>query len=195
MHYHNSLNTDSPIVLFMRHAERPEIPPEETGNELNLTSDGLNTSRLLGEQLGTKIQSINASPITRCIETATNIRDAAESSVSIVESKVLGNPGAYVNNEKSAWSNWLKLGSETVLNDLMASDKNPPGLHTAEPGTDALLQYFSHLLQVRMVSTSALATMLYYYPLFLTYSISQSTKCLGQIFCRQYSCTTPILRW
>lgn len=136
----------SPIVLFIRHAERPEIPSQETGNDLKLTEEGQNKSRILGRQLGQNIKSINSSPITRCLETASNIKSSSSSSVPITSTKVLGDPGAYVFDEQLAWSNWLKNGSESVLSGLMANDKSPPGLHSVEHGTAALLRYFKPFL-------------------------------------------------
>lgn len=137
---------DIPVVLLIRHAERPEIPAEETGNDLKLTNAGLEASQSLGHHLGRSIKSISASPITRCQETASNIKFSSESSAPITSSKVLGAPGAYVYDEELAWNNWLKNGSESVLNDLMAKDKKPPGLHSVEHGTDALLEYFQPFL-------------------------------------------------
>lgn len=135
-----------PVVLFIRHAERPEIPHQETGNDLKLTKEGQRQSRDLGLQLGQHIKSISSSPIARCMETASNIKLSSESSAGIISSKVLGDPGAYVYDETLAWNNWLEKGSESVLSALMDSKQNPPGLHSVEHGTVELLEYFKPLL-------------------------------------------------
>lgn len=135
-----------PVVLFIRHAERPEIPHQETGNDLKLTEEGQRQSRALGLLLGQHIKSISSSPITRCMETASNIKHSSESTAEIIPSKALGDPGAYVYDETLAWNNWLEKGSESVLSALMDSNQNPPGLHSVEHGTAELLEYFKPLL-------------------------------------------------
>lgn len=134
------------VVLFIRHAERPEIPHQETGNDLKLTEEGQRQSRALGLQLGQNIKSISSSPIARCMETASNIKQSSESTAEIIPSKVLGDPGAYVYDETLAWNNWLEKGSESVLSALMDSKQNPPGLHSVKHGTAELLEYFKPLL-------------------------------------------------
>lgn len=142
----NLPSANHPVVLFIRHAERPEIPHQETGNDLKLTEEGQRQSRALGLQLGQHIKSISSSPIARCMETASNIKLSSESTAEVIPSKVLGDPGAYVYDETLAWNNWLEKGSESVLSALMDSKQHSPGLHSVEHGTAELLEYFKPLL-------------------------------------------------
>lgn len=134
------------FVVFMRHAERPDILKGDTGNELVLTDAGRESALEFGRVLGPNLRSLYSSPIIRCLDTAKWIGEASGHKLPVIESTALGDPGPYVQDKKIAWDNWLLHGSEKILDDLMADDKSPPGLHSVQYGTDVLLRYFHQLL-------------------------------------------------
>jgi broad specificity phosphatase PhoE len=111
---------DRPVALLLRHAERPPIPPGQTGNSLGLTEYGERTAELFGHALGSRINGIRTSPVQRCIETAEALRMGAAASIQKVSDTMLGDPGAYVHDPVAAWQNWEKWGHEGVIERLVA---------------------------------------------------------------------------
>jgi len=68
-------------ILFIRHAERDEIPPGSEGSEVPLTDRGRAAARALGRQLGAAVGDAPlravSSPVGRCMETASLLLESA----------------------------------------------------------------------------------------------------------------------
>ncbi|HVK71196.1 MAG TPA: histidine phosphatase family protein [Polyangium sp.] len=142
----HSLPDDRPVVLLLRHAERPAIPPGETGHALSLTERGARAAEALGEALGQRIRRLNTSPVPRCVETAAAIRRGAGILVDIVPDRWLGDPGPYVHEPSLAFQNWLDLGPEGVIEALAHGRKDLPGMHDPDAAARRLLGHLESLL-------------------------------------------------
>lgn len=130
-------------LIIMRHAERPPIPQHSFGNKLSITSKGKTTSKYLGEKYGSKIHSIHSSPVTRCIETASNIIEGSRQDLSIISDTMLGNPGAFISNQSIAGENWQKFGHEGVCQRLFFNDDPMKGFY---PPREAILNLLKHMV-------------------------------------------------
>ena len=95
----NSIKTNS--VLFIRHADRDEIPQNEIGNNILLNEIGKSNALNLGMTLThTPICKIYTSPVERCVQTAEFIKKGTEQNIEILKSNILGSPGALISNGK-----------------------------------------------------------------------------------------------
>ncbi|MDI1481309.1 histidine phosphatase family protein [Polyangium sp. y55x31] len=141
-----SLPQDRAVVLLLRHAERPAIPPGETGQSLSLTERGARAAEALGEALGERIRRVNTSPVPRCVETAAAIRRGASILVDIVPDRWLGDPGPYVHDPSLAFQNWLELGPEGVIEALVHGRKGLAGMHDPDAAARRLLGHLERFL-------------------------------------------------
>lgn len=89
--------SDRPVAMLIRHSVRGPLPLNETGKDVALTEDGKRLARKLGELIGNRLQTLHASPIWRCVQTAEEIAAGASGkSPTIVENRYLGDPGVFV---------------------------------------------------------------------------------------------------
>jgi broad specificity phosphatase PhoE len=138
-----------PLVLLLRHAERPKLPAHEPGNDVALTVAGREASWRLGQALGNRLLGLSTSPVLRCRETAEALREGAGASCGVVHDRMLGDPGVFVADPQQAWSSWLGCGPDAVARALMTGEAVPPGF--AEPAR-ATRRLASHLCE-RLPST------------------------------------------
>ena len=92
----SELRNGARVVLQVRHAERPKIDPDDPtfGDVLHLTSEGVRTSRLLGEAFAEFADGagFTASPLTRTRETAELISEGmGVAGAEIPTSDLIGN--------------------------------------------------------------------------------------------------------
>jgi hypothetical protein len=110
----SEITHDGYYTLFIRHADRNKIPDGEFGDEVELNEKGLKNALNFGEKLKyLKINKIFSSPIKRCIQTAECILKGAGLDIPIQNSKILGDPGAFVFDGKQAGDSFLELGFNT----------------------------------------------------------------------------------
>jgi broad specificity phosphatase PhoE len=115
-------------LLIVRHAERPLIADGEVGNDLGLTEAGVQATRDFAGTLDQEIVSIQSSPILRCMQTAQLIADAhGYARESIKTSRLLGDPGFFIEDADLAWQSWLSRGSEAVNAHLLSGSETWPG--------------------------------------------------------------------
>lgn len=126
---------DRPVALLLRHAERPDFPPHTPGNDVSLTPAGRHAARTLGEALGARLIGLSTSPVRRCVETADAIREGAGFADAPRFDRMLGDPGAFVEDAELAWSTWLRWGHQAIVAALMAGSRIPPGF--ADPASAA----------------------------------------------------------
>ncbi len=117
-----------PVVIFLRHAERPPLPAGANGDELALTDGGRRAAHALGAILGRRISSVTTSPVRRCRETAVAIMTGAGLALEVAVDRLLGAPGAFVADAEVAWENWQRLGNDGVIEHLARSDQLLPGM-------------------------------------------------------------------
>lgn len=126
---------DVPVVMLVRHSVRDDIPDGSTGAHLPLNAVGVELCLGLGKTMTGRIRSIHSSPMPRCMQTGEELARSAGSQCPVVPDRLLGAPGAYVLDEVLAWQNWLSLGNDGVIRQLMAGGRLLPGM--AEPASAA----------------------------------------------------------
>lgn len=123
------------VLLLIRHAERPPLPPDPSGRDVPLTPRGEDQAATLGRSFGARLGRVHASPITRCLATARALaRDRP-----VVSDLRLGDPGPFVADLERAWADWRLLGHDGVLARLCSGDDVLPGLHPLRETTRALI--------------------------------------------------------
>lgn len=117
-------------VLIVRHAERPVIPPNEVGNELSITEEGVKATKGFGEILSTPLVSVKSSPVLRCLQTAEILAKTLNFDANLIEeSKLLGDPGFFIEDGDLAWTNWQEKGAEAVNQYLLTGTEKWVGFH------------------------------------------------------------------
>lgn len=130
-------------LLVIRHAERPLIAEGEVGNGLSLTEAGVQATRRFASALDQEIVSINSSPILRCVQTAQLIADVHNYSHEDIEvSRLLGDPGFFIEDADLAWQSWLSKGSEAVNTHLLSGTETWPGFRAFDA---AVANMYDHM--------------------------------------------------
>jgi len=130
-----SVPTDRPVVLLLRHSVRGPLPLGDAGNNVPITEAGWNIARELGQMLGARLKTLHSSPVPRCVQTAQALKDGAAVHIVIRTNRLLGDPGVYVLDGESAWTNWVTLGHEEVMRHLVSESDALPGM--AKPDESA----------------------------------------------------------
>ena len=124
------------FIILMRHAEKD-------GNG-NLTKKGIINSINMGKDIIKKygcINNIKSSPLKRCIDTSKFIASELRNNgctVEIMKSRLLGNPGPFVIDEKQGQKVFDKYGVKKVI-ELQISGVHLPGFINAKKGSLILL--------------------------------------------------------
>lgn len=149
---------DRPVALLLRHAERPDFPPHTPGDDVPLTPAGQRAARTLGVALGARLIGLSTSPVRRCVETADAIRAGAGFADAPRLDRMLGDPGAFVEDPELAWSTWQRWGHQAVVAALMGGNRIPPGF--ADPASAArdLARHVASSLRDRPPGIFALVT-------------------------------------
>ena len=124
-----------PVAVLLRHSVRGPLPPGKAGYRLPITEEGSALARELGVLIGSRLKTLHASPLVRCMQTVEAIGAGAEVEVSAVRDRLLGDPSVYVIDGELAWSNWREQGHESVMRHLVSQDRPLPGM--AHPGPAA----------------------------------------------------------
>ncbi|MGJ8653029.1 MAG: histidine phosphatase family protein [Opitutaceae bacterium] len=136
---------DRVVVLLLRHSAREDLPVDDVGNMLPITLGGREMACALGLALKGRLRALRTSPILRCVETAEVIQEGAESNLTIILDRCLGDPGVYVEDAELAWTNWQSMGNEGVMKHLISSSEALPGM--ARPA-DAAERIVDHMFKV-----------------------------------------------
>jgi hypothetical protein len=129
-----------PVALIVRHSIRGEIPAGQTGNDVPLTPDGRQLAETLGAALGSRLASISSSPIGRCMQTAEGILTGSGHRMEVSASRLLGDPGVFVEDGQAAWTNFQALGTEGVMMHLALTDTALPGMRSPKAAAILLLE-------------------------------------------------------
>lgn len=137
-------------LLIVRHAERPLIANGEVGNDLGLTEAGVQATRDFAGTLDQEVVSIQSSPILRCMQTAQLIADAhGYARESIKTSRLLGDPGFFIEDADLAWQSWLSRGSEAVNAHLLSGSETWPGFREFDEVVAYMLNQIRTALSAR----------------------------------------------
>lgn len=119
---------DRPVALLLRHSVREDLPAGEAGRILPITAIGRRLACQLGEALRGRLITLRSSPLVRCVQTAEALRQGAGAPLAVVPDHLLGDPGAYVLDDRRAWENWEARGHEGVMAHLVSSSDALPGM-------------------------------------------------------------------
>ncbi|ATE58630.1 histidine phosphatase family protein [Thauera sinica] len=144
-HWLAAVPDDRPVALLVRHSVRDELPRDDVGYELPLNALGVQLARSLGAAMHGRVRTLRTSPVSRCVQTAGLIGDAAGAALQIVPDRMLGDPGAYVIDRRLAGRNWLAMGSRGIMEHLAFRDDPLPGTEHPDAGARKLVR---HMLQV-----------------------------------------------
>ncbi|CAM4458445.1 histidine phosphatase family protein [Vibrio agarivorans] len=127
-------------LILIRHAERPEIAPNEVGNDVVLTEQGKQDTTQYAKSISGQVVSMMTSPIERCIETAEIIaKENGFPFEQIERSRLLGNPGFVIEDGKIAWQQWQTKGHDVVNQHLLSATDALPGFADFETAVNAFL--------------------------------------------------------
>lgn len=126
------------MSYIVRHAEK-----QDNSVHALLSMNGEKDSRDFGRQLqieNIEIDLIISSPIKRCIQTAENITLGYQKKIPIIESKLLGDPGVYVNDDKLAMKTFEKYELTEIIN-MQLSGKILDGFEHVDIASNKLLSF------------------------------------------------------
>lgn len=134
-------------ILIVRHAARPNILPNTVGNDVMLTDEGIEQSKLFASLINDRILSIRTSPIRRCIQTAELIAQTANFKLDYIEqSSLLGEPGFIIEDADLAWQHWLSKGHEVVNLYLLSGTESWDGFYDLNDSVENIFSDIKTLL-------------------------------------------------
>jgi broad specificity phosphatase PhoE len=111
------------LAILIRHADRDKIPEGAFGNDILLNDIGKEHSIKFGKAISNlNINAIYSSPIPRCVQTSELILEGYGKSITIEQTKTLGDPGLHVTDEVLAGQSYLKYGFEEIYHKFMANN-------------------------------------------------------------------------
>ncbi|MBK1672993.1 hypothetical protein CKO35_06670 [Ectothiorhodospira shaposhnikovii] len=131
---------DRPVALLLRHSVRDHLPPSDA-DTLPITAIGRELALDLGACLQGRLQSLHASPLVRCMQTAEALSEGARAGITVIPDRHLGDPGVFVVDGRRAWSNWEKLGHEGVVRHLVSEPSALPGMARPDEAARFLVQH------------------------------------------------------
>ncbi len=148
--FHNVLINHSTFILIVRHAEKIIKKNQNEDISTLLTKKGINDSKQFGNELLSffnEISLIKTSPVERCVQTANAILNNSFKSMKKIEkSKILGDPGVFVIDAKTALGNFLNLGVKEVI-ERQLKNQILPGMRDLKNGLQMLFQEISNDLE------------------------------------------------
>lgn len=123
-------DTKTRASLFIRHAERLDIPFREVDHLTRLTEKGRHSAEDLGKIIGGNLAGVYSSSVPRCLDTSDAIiKGSGKFSMPINVNWRLGNPGVWVVDGKSSWDEFINNG----LDDLIKKQVNGEALAGFRP--------------------------------------------------------------
>lgn len=134
-------------IGFMRHAARELIPPGDIGNNVRLTSEGIQETILLRELFKTNLVKIYTSPVLRCLETANLLCTVAKDPL-VQTSNKLGNPGIFVEQPEIAAPVFMQYQDDPIKLALALIHKQKLSgfCLSSFNATQALIKYWFNLI-------------------------------------------------
>lgn len=131
---------DVPVAILLRHSVRERLAANDVGPALPITDAGRRLAVELGEHMRGRLRTLHSSPLLRCMQTAEALAEGAAVSVEIIKDRLLGDPGAFVIDDRLAWTNWQGRGNEGVARHLTTSEAALPGMAKPDEAVRFLVQ-------------------------------------------------------
>ena len=127
-------------AIFLRHAERGEIPPGDFGENVPLTACGVAASERLGSLL-TALGSVRvaSSPVPRCVETSRAILRGAGCEDGVTLDRRLGDHGPFVVDPEVAGRLFLQTSVLELTRRQLSGGAPPAGMRATSEGVVLLL--------------------------------------------------------
>ena len=132
---------DAPVAVLLRHSVRDHLPPGDAGYAIPITPVGAALGRELGALVGSRLRTLHASPLPRCVQTAEAIRAGAVVDIPVDRDRLLGDPGVYVIDDARAAMSWKEQGHEGVMAHLVSEDRPLPGMADPAPAARFLVRH------------------------------------------------------
>jgi broad specificity phosphatase PhoE len=132
--------TDRAVVVLLRHSVRDHLPPGDAGYAVPITEVGRRLALELGGLLGSRLRTLHASPLLRCVQTAEALAEGAGVPLAVVPNRLLGDPGVFVLDGRRAWANWERLGHEGVMRHLVIETTALSGMARPDEAARFLVQ-------------------------------------------------------
>jgi broad specificity phosphatase PhoE len=127
--------------MLVRHAARPPLPAGDAGYALPITETGARQAIDLGRLLGARLRTLHTSPLLRCVQTAEALCEGAARAIAIHPSRLLGDPGVYVLDDRVAADQWSARGHEGVMAHLVREDHALPGMAVPDHAARILVEH------------------------------------------------------
>jgi len=132
---------NSKVAMIIRHADRDKIPDGSFGNEILLNKKGIDNSILLGGSLKEhKINRIFTSPVPRCVQTATFLKEGYRQNITFHHTKALGDPGLHIADDKLAGEFFLKYSFDEMYKRFMLGEAIP-GVPSAQDFEKSMTEF------------------------------------------------------
>jgi len=132
----------TPMVLLIRHSDRPHIAPGDSGVSVRLTDTGRSRVASLRAALDGELRWAVSSPLVRCTETARCLGVEPETS------SLLGAPGAFVTDTTRGGEVFGRHGTETVVRQQLTGETWGCMRPLAE-GAGAVFDWLARLRETR----------------------------------------------
>lgn len=136
--------SDGAHVLLIRHAERHPIRSQADGLSAALTDEGRAAARGLGGRLSDRLaDTLYASPVQRCVDTATLVADAAATRGQAADARVRAVDllaAAYIEDEETWREEYFADDPRTVTRRYCSGD-TIPGFAPLNEATDTLSRW------------------------------------------------------
>ena len=136
-------------LILLRHAERPNIPNDEVGNDVSLTKQGIQQTKLFAKSLKQPIISIASSPILRCVQTAEIISNHCGYNKTIKKTKLLGDPGFFIEDPELAWTHWQTKGHKAVNQHLLSGKECWDGFYPFDSATNHMKEKIIEQVKIK----------------------------------------------
>jgi broad specificity phosphatase PhoE len=132
---------DRAVAVLLRHSVRDHLPSGDAGYMLPITEFGRRLAIELGTRLRGRLQTLHASPLRRCTQTAEALAEGAHADLAVVPDHLLGDPGVFVLDGRRAWTHWENLGHEGVIRHLVTESAALSGMAKPDEAARFLVQH------------------------------------------------------
>lgn len=133
------LPKDVPIAILTRHSIREEAENGFASYDVPLTQEGVQLAEALGRAIEHPIHRVFSSPVQRCIDTAQAMIDGADVQIDIEQTKLLVEPGSYVQEIEKVAGLFFKLGPLKFANKHLRGEVR--GVLSPKEGTKRILDH------------------------------------------------------
>jgi hypothetical protein len=134
-------------IVILRHAHRYTQTKGTFGNKQPLSQQGKREAFYLGKQLSTiPWKELHTSPLIRCVQTSEQFLKGFSQSIPIIPTKILGDPGIFIDDSQIAGSHFLDRPWSEIAQDII-QEKPLPGIRSIKEGCQLFMNYVLNLSQ------------------------------------------------